>query len=87
MAYVCIHTTTTKVMNIFITPQVSLEGQHFEKLGNRVSGSRTGKCKGPVAGTSLVAPGAERRPVGNMIGDEVMVVRGRSPTWGSFWSR
>lgn len=71
---------TTKVQNISIAPQVSLEGQHIEKLGNRVSG----KCKGPVAGTSLVAPGAERRPVGNTIGDKVMVVKGTPPHGGLF---
>ena len=29
--------------------------------------------KGPVAGSSLVAPGAEWRPVGTIIGDKVVV--------------
>lgn len=72
-------------MNVSVTSQVSLEGQRFEKLGNRVSDRGTGVYKGPVAGTSLVATGTERRPVGNRIRDKVEVVRGTSPTWGSFW--
>ena len=52
-------------------PRVSLEGQRREKLGNRVLDRGTGMYKGPVAGT---------RPVGDRVGDKVVVVRGRSPT-------
>lgn len=78
------YTSTTKVVNISVTSRVSLEGQCFEKLGNSISDRGISMCKGPVTGSSLVAPRAERRPVRNMLGDKVVVVRARSPTWGVF---
>ena len=69
-------------MNISITPKVSWEGQRAG--GKRVLGGGTGKCKGPVAGTNLVAPGAERRPVGNVTGDKV---RGAGAPPGALFGR
>lgn len=44
---------TTKIMHVSVGPKVSLEGAHCGELG---VGFQTGKCKGPGAGTSVVAP-------------------------------
>lgn len=51
---------TTKVMDM----SISWHGGLLKIWGIRVSGRRTSRCKGPVAGTSLMAIGTERRPAG-----------------------
>lgn len=51
---------TKKLMGISVTWCGGLS----KIWGIRVPGRRTSRCKGPVAATSLMATGTERRPVG-----------------------
>lgn len=61
---------TTEIMNVFINPKVSSEGQHFEELRNRVAGRGTGKSKGPVAG-KLAGPRSRQKASGECDGEGV----------------
>ena len=55
-------------MNPSITPKFSWKGQRAGGIGLR---QRDWQWQSPLAGTSWVASGAKRRPVGNVAGHKV----------------